>query len=310
MASYRYWRVKATTMHGSSSGYMGCMELRFLTDWDGPQAATGGTAISDSAFAGTTASNAFDGSELLWASNGTGTASYIGYDFGSAVEVKEVWYTPRPTSTNQIFTAANIDGSDDGSAWTTVVSWTPAAWTSGGTQAKTVQGTKPADGTAGAGSHRYWRILARTMHANSGGFMAADEVVWRTAVSGSQVATGGTAIAGTSDSAAALPANAYDGDFAPTANACWASNGIGFDWIGYDFGTAKHIAEVAYSARNDASYRQIFTAAVVQSSDDAVTWTTAATLTPGAWSQGQTQTFTVQTPAAAPSARPVVFIST
>lgn len=309
--SYRYWRVKATAMHGSSFGFMSCQELRFLTAYDGPQAATGGTAMSDSAVSGLPASQAFDGSNAMWASNGTGTASWIGYDFGSAVDIKEVWYTPRADSSyQQIFTAANIDGSNDGTTWTTVVSWTPGTWSIGETQAKDVAGSKPADGTAGAGAHRYWRILSRALMAPAsgavGGCMACQQLTWRLTPGGSQVAGGGTPLAGSFFTSSNTPAKAYDGD----ATTLWASNGIGWDWIGYDFGTALTIAELAYTARNDTNYSQVFTSGVVQSSDDGVTWTTAKVLTPSTWTQGSTQTFTVQAPAVSPSRQPVVFVCT
>jgi hypothetical protein len=308
MASYRYWRVKATTMHGSSGGYCACQELRFLIDWDGPQAATGGTAISDSAYPGLPASAAFDGSEALWASNGTGTASYIGYDFGSAVEIKEVWYTPRGDGSYlQIFTAADIEGSSDGSSWTPVVSWTPAAWTQGGTQGKVVQGSKPADGTAGDGAHRYWRVLSRALHASSIAIVSCQQIVWRITAGGAQQASGGTVLAGSQFNSSLAKEYAYDSDSATA----WASAALGWDWLGYDFGTAKQISEIAWTSRDDANYQQIFTEAVVQSSDDGVTWTTAASWTPSAWSQNQTQTFTVQAEGAPPaSARPVVFVCT
>jgi hypothetical protein len=313
MASYRYWRVKATTMHGSSGGFCACQELRMLTDWDGPNA-SGGTPISDSAYPGLPASAAFDGTNAQWASNGTGTASYIGYDFGSAVELKEVWYTPRGDSSyQQIFTVADIDGSSDGSSWTTVVSgWTPATWVQGHTQGVVVQGSKPADGTAGAGSHRYWRLLTRTLDAGSGNaIVAAQKVEWRLTASGAQAATGGTPMAGSyfgSPAPTFSPAAAYDTD----STTLWASAGLGWDWIGYDFGTAKQIAEMAYTSRDDASYVQTWATAVVQSSDDGVAWTTAVgLLTAAAWSQNQTQVFTVQAAGGGgSSARPVVFICT
>lgn len=311
MASYRYWRVKATTMHGSSSNFCAAQEVFFLTDWDGPQA-SGGTPISDSAYPSLPATNAFDGTNAQWASNGTGTASYIGYDFGSAVTLKEVWYTPRGDSSYlQIFTAADIDGSPDGSTWTTVVSWTPATWEQGVPQTKVVQGSKPADGTAGAGAHRYWRLLARSLPAYPAGsgqaVMAAKEVEWRLTAGGGQAATGGTPMAGTEFGGSFSADKAYDAN----GTTVWASHGVGLDWIGYDFGSAKQIAEMAYTSRDDASYTQIWDTAVVQSSDDGVTWTTAVgLLTAAAWSQNQTQVFTIQAAASSASARRVVFICT
>lgn len=299
-APHRYWRVKATTMHGSSGNYMACQELRFLTTYDGVQVATGGTAISDSAYPGLPASNAFDGTNGQWASNGTGTASWIGYDFGvgNAVAPLEVWYTPRGDSSYlQIFTEATLDYSDDGSTWTPFKTWTPGTWGQGNTKALDVINAKPADGTAGAGSHRYWRVLARAMHAGSAGFMSALNVEWRLTAGGSQAATGGTPLCGTNFPGANYAvANAYTDD--ANDGTLWASYSVGWDWIGYDFGSAKQIAELWYKPRNDFSYTQIFTEAVVQSSDDGSTWTTAASWTPSAWAQNTPQTFTIQDEAA------------
>jgi hypothetical protein len=304
--SYRYWRVKATT----ASTFVGATEVQFRTSYAGPQAATGGTAMSDSAFSGLPASNAFDNTSAAWACNGTGTASWIGYDFGSAVTILEVAYTCRNfTDFGQIWTAATVDGSNDGSTWTPVATLTPASWTYGGqTQTFTVQGSGPSAPGAGLGSHRYWRVRGATMDTASNGFFGVEEVTWRTSIGGVQVASGGTAIADSQNSGITFaPSHAYDG----TA-AIWASAGVGsWSWIGYDFGTAVRICEVAVKNRNDSSFHQIINSGTVDSSDDGVNWSPAVAITPSLpWTQGQTQTFTVQSPSAPASTRPQVFCAT
>lgn len=303
MASYRYWRVKATATTGS---FVGCAEIEFRTSYAGPQAAVGGTALADSSFSGLPASNAFDGSAANWACNGTGTASYIGYDFGSPVDIREMAWTNRSSAPTQNWTSATVDGSTDGTTWTTVATLTAASWTFGGqTQTFTVQGSGPSAPGAGLGSHRYWRVRGTTLDSASLGFWAAEELTWRTAIGGAQVATGGTALS--SDHFTTFVAsNAYDG-----TTAKWASAGIGsWSWIGYDFGANRRICEIALKSRSDTDFHQAITAGTVDSSDDGVTWFPAVAITPSAWSQGQTQTFTVQTPGPNTSAIPQVFCAT
>lgn len=138
--AHRYWRVKATSLD-SGAPYMACAELSLATLEEGPNIATGGTPVADSYYApeGLTSAKAFDGNTgTYWACNGTGTAAYIGYDFGAGndKDILEVRYTVRNDAYHhQAPTAATIDYSDDGSVWTVAKTISGmAAWSQGETR--------------------------------------------------------------------------------------------------------------------------------------------------------------------------------
>jgi hypothetical protein len=131
--AHRYWRIKVTAVNGGGS-FVAASEIEMREAPNvGSDLCNGGTALADSAFAGLPASNAFDNKgdlSTLWANNGTGTAAYIGYDFGSGVtkNINQVHWTARNDgSYTQYPTAFTVDYSDDGSSWTS--KWTESSVT-------------------------------------------------------------------------------------------------------------------------------------------------------------------------------------
>src|SRR6185369_12669050 len=129
--AHRYWRAKVTTVNGGGS-FVAAAELEMReTAHVGNDICAGGTALADSAFAGLPATNAFDNTlSTLWACNGTGTAAYIGYDFGSGVtkNINEIVWTARNDgSYTQYPTALSLEYSDNGSSWT--AKWTESSIT-------------------------------------------------------------------------------------------------------------------------------------------------------------------------------------
>lgn len=134
---HRYWRIKVTA---TSSAYVGAGEIQMRITSGGADQCTGGTAFADSYYApeGLTPASAFDDdNDTSWASNGTGTAGYIGYDLGAGNEknIIEVLWRNRPLDGEQHPDAVTIDFSDTSSTgpWTTKWSFGgPFSGSSGG----------------------------------------------------------------------------------------------------------------------------------------------------------------------------------
>jgi hypothetical protein len=131
MTAHRYWRCKVT----SGPTFNAASEIEFKETSGGTDTATGGTALQDSNFSGLPAANAFDNNiNTHWASNGTGTAAYIGYDHGSGVTkdiIEVTWRARNDGSFAQAPSGFDIQYSDDGSSWTTLWSAVPQTWTQG-----------------------------------------------------------------------------------------------------------------------------------------------------------------------------------
>ena len=95
MSAHRYWRIEglAGFQLGGGNFFWNVSILQFF-DKDYANLVTGGTPISSGVFGGFPASNAFDGNTGSVASLNANAANastgecWIGYDFGSPVEVK------------------------------------------------------------------------------------------------------------------------------------------------------------------------------------------------------------------------------
>lgn len=147
-----------------------------------------------------------------------------------------------------------------------------------------------AAGGGGGGGHQYWRVFISS--SNSGSSTSVAEVEFHTSVGGSDVASGGTAIASTTGGGTA--SNAFDNNTATT----WNPGATSSIWIGYDFGVGneKNVVEYAIIAPNDASIDSAPKTFKLQWSDDGSTWTDAsgslgATNTVADWILAQTRTF-------------------
>lgn len=142
---------------------------------------------------------------------------------------------------------------------------------------------------------RYWRLFILTT-ANSpiaDNAASLSEMTYRDTPGGSNIATSGAATA--SDSFSGLsPSNAFDGNPATLwgTNAGMAPN----SWLKYAFPVPVSVAEVTITARGDAAnygVSQTPKSFRIESSPDNSTWTTEWTVADaGAWSDGQTKTFT------------------
>lgn len=153
--AHRYWRIHVTANNGHGS-YLAICEVEFRATFAGadqttPAAAAAGAATaSDSEPSGgwnVSPKFAFDDSTVYtgvasaqWLSNSTppsvGSPKWLQYDFGQTVNVAQVALTGSHTTDANPSTTApkdfTIQGSDDGSTWTTyrtvtnATGWTPA----------------------------------------------------------------------------------------------------------------------------------------------------------------------------------------
>lgn len=130
-------------------------------------------------------------------------------------------------------------------------------------------------------AHRWWRcsriVSARPNAINVG------ELQFRSSA-GSNLATGGTALASSYMPAAAwggppsdlTPARAFDGANSVTADIWHMNMTSGLDlyaqWIGYQWATAVDVAQVAVAQRGDGVANEYWMTCNVEASDDGVRW--------------------------------------
>ena len=136
MAAHRYWRCINVSRAGGDGQAVSCGELQFRTSVGGSQAATGGTAIGSSSWSHApydvsplVPAKAFDGANSttgdIWHQSQSASSSsgfrdqWIGYDFGSPVEIVEVAVALRGDGygPGQAWRSCSVEVSDDGSSW-------------------------------------------------------------------------------------------------------------------------------------------------------------------------------------------------
>jgi hypothetical protein len=293
--TYQYFRLVCTSALNSCS----IAEWKFF-DGSGSQiATTGGTASANQGSGN--AANAFDGNTSTW-SDGGSTPSYanpywIQYQFASAVTVGSFSITSRNDGTwyAQAPQAWSIQGSNDGSTWTTI-GYYSAVWT-GALQTQTF--------TLGAfGLGVAYRLLITADAVNQNTTIAewnlydgSGTLISTPIGSSGASSSGGAALASTtwSASTATSAADAFDG----SASTFWNSaSPVGHptttdpEWLAYLFSaSAVTVGSFSITARNDGSYNQAPSAFSLQSSSDLTTWTTLQTYTATWTSVGQVQTF-------------------
>ena len=246
MAGHRYWRFKGTAGFdlGGGNRYWNVAEVGFF-DKDYNSLTGSGTAIANAVLSGFPASNAFDGStgsvvslNANAAHAGTGEC-YIGYDFGSDVEVRFA----RIYNSSGL-TGLTIEYSDDGSTWVV---------------AKTVSGTIGqtrhilywfgvfADAEPPAKS--YYRLMVLEVQTTSSvGRSSAAEVEMFLKTGGLDQCNGGTPFASDFDPALP-PSNAFDN----SGTTIWTSpNNTPSkpNWIGYQFSAPLVVGGFSYRMRN------------------------------------------------------------
>ena len=149
-STYQYWRLY---FNGPTNGtsVVSIAEWNFYDGTFNVISRSGGTASASSTFSGDPASNAFDGNiNNFWASNlnpSSGAPQWLQYQFTSAITVSFISITIRNDASwlTQSPTAFLIQGSPDGSTWTTIETLTGVLWLYGQGQtqqfdASTVQG--------------------------------------------------------------------------------------------------------------------------------------------------------------------------
>jgi hypothetical protein len=292
---HRYWRVRGPMNQiagGGTSRAISCAILEFRSTPGGANIATGGTPLASAILSGTyPASNAFngDGATFWISSNAIGDygTQWIGYDFGSPVIVKEISWAKRPDSFGQseALLLGAVQYSDDGSTWFT--SWaftTPATWPTG---AETRVFTKTPL------IKRFWQVRPTALQGGSSTVPSFAEVEMRETPGGSDMTSGGQAIA-TRAGSLAIVNNAFDNN----NSTFWAADSAvsNLPWIGYAFANSIDIREITLRNRNDTfGAAQGITAGDVRWSLDGVNWTTEWSFTsPATWvnSAAETRVFT------------------
>ena len=280
-------------------------EWKFF-DGGGTQiATTGGTASASGVGFGLGPANAFDGSSsTFWDSGDQATAAipdWLQYQFTSAVTVASFSIQARNDATYYAQAPASwaLQGSSDGSTWTTIGKYS-AKWASAN-QTQTFDVGSFALGKA-------YRLLITADSAGQNTSIAE----WKLFDGGGTQISTPVGVSGASSSGGAANAStqgfnggnfpapaAFDG----SASTFWTSQTAGGsppssgspEWLEYRFSSSSPSALGSFSitARNDGSYNQAPSAFSLQSSPDDVTWTTVGTYTATWTGAGQTQTFTV-----------------
>lgn len=164
MASHRYWRIQAKAVQSGTNFALAEIQMRIVAG-GADQTAPGGAVLSSSDFDGLPKANAVDDNPAThWATlTNQQINGWIGYDFGSAIEVVEVVLTARnDTSFGQAASIFHVAGSDDGVTWIDYKRHTAATWTTGSTQ------TFAVPLTVNMGGARIHGASVEVLHTNPG----------------------------------------------------------------------------------------------------------------------------------------------
>ena len=164
MASHRYWRIQAKAIQSGTNFALAEIQMRIVAG-GADQTAPGGAVLSSSDFAGLPKANAVDDNPAThWATlTNQQINGWIGYDFGSAIEVVEVVLTARnDTYFGQAASIFHVAGSDDGVTWIDYKRHTAATWTTGSTQ------TFAVPLTVNMGAARVHGMSLEVFHSNPG----------------------------------------------------------------------------------------------------------------------------------------------
>lgn len=124
MASHRYWALGLFARPGSGNG-VGVAEVEMRATPGGADLCTGGTAGGASS-AGLPPANAFDNNDTtIWHNGSTfGDAARLSYDFGTAVDVVEIFVRNAPAGSGTGLPGTTygpglvrVEWSDDGTSW-------------------------------------------------------------------------------------------------------------------------------------------------------------------------------------------------
>lgn len=295
MASARYWRfiplVAPGTMRiGAVTIAAAGFELRGTEG--GADLAAGGTASASANTLGWfAAANANDGNiNTFWAANMTTQLddnTWWKCDLGSAQTVAQVAITGRNDgSVSQAPCVWLIQSSADDSTWTGRGLFVQTSgWSVGETKTFTLPASFGSD-------KRGWRcVVDRVAGAND---MICAELIMRDVPAGDQVVFGIDFVAfANSYNDADQPFKLFDGN----TGTYWYEgiNGPPYTIGGWTNSYTGDVTELTWTTINAGGFNAYGpTEIIVQHSVDGLTWETADTLTPAAWtSAGQSQTFDV-----------------
>lgn len=134
MSAHRYWRIYVNGGPGSgwvSSDYARIAEVELRTSLSGSDQTGSGTASVSTSYDPSSfgADKAFDNNTgTEWISDGTHTAQWLKYDFGSGNNKDIVEYTIRCSNAAGSLVNILFQYSDDNSSWTTVDTRTGLSW--------------------------------------------------------------------------------------------------------------------------------------------------------------------------------------
>lgn len=268
---HRYWRIRSTKIQGAgASDNMGLVEVEMRAYPGGPDQCSGGTALSDSDFSGAFPKTAaFDNNtSTIWSSTTGGSAAHwIGYDFGTAVNVNEVFITSRTDYLNSNVLTAFVESSDNGSAWTTQWQYTLMAdWTAGETRTL----TRPAYGD----QRRYWRLYFGRNFIPPNNYASFSELAIHELIGGSNIATSSNITADTTFDASNTVTNLFDsstGTWWVSGNVPAGTGNVFPHWLIFDAGSPIRVGEYLITSRS--STESLMPAVLIlQASSDQKTW--------------------------------------
>lgn len=125
-STFRFWRTRFTTFQDANRRVY-AREIEFRGTPSGADLTGSGTAFASSNESGSGAANAFDNTNADWRSQVTTGEVFIGYDFGSPVEVQQIaWSYGGFATYNPVHTI--VEGSDDGVTYNTVWEFDMTSW--------------------------------------------------------------------------------------------------------------------------------------------------------------------------------------
>lgn len=261
--AYRYWRVNVT---GTGDGNFGFTECAMASSSGGSNLCSGGTPTAQNNDGVNGIAGGFDGNTGTVYGAAGGLPRWFQYDFGSGNDknIKEVKLTSRTTYYAQNMTQGYIQGSSDGSTWTTIAYLANTASTSN-LEVKTfkvVPVTQEPSHSTGPGHpyHRYWRISVSATGTGDFGF---SEMAMAESLGGSDILSTRANVTATSTSGLA---NGFDGNNATTY---YASAGLPKTvTVDFGYGNWRRIEEVRVTSPDGGNYARNITTGKVQYSDD------------------------------------------
>lgn len=240
---------------------------------------TGGTASASSTLAGTTAANAFDGSDSTRHQNATGV---LPFTLQYQTTVADTPYRLEMHITNA--KTWTMEVSNDGSSWTVLHNFVDQELVN------TVTAQNFSWGLPGL---EMWRLNISAVQGG-GTLCQIREMALSIGVGGAQLLAGGTASA-SSWNGANPPANAFDGAASIWANDTTSDPASGGTQLFYilPYGTRISPDTLTITCQTSGQLFAPSSFTLEKTFDGGATWTVAGTYSFSAWTSGLTKTFTV-----------------